>query len=81
MRAAVIALVLLAGCGKNPEQSQRVNASFTVDTLFTKDGCTVYRFYDAGSPRYFTNCSGSTSYRVPAGKSQTRPEEIPGGRP
>jgi hypothetical protein len=74
----LIALALLAGCSKDPETRQRVNSEFVVDTLFTKDGCTVYRFFDGGSARYFTNCRGSAAWEERHGKT-TRPVEVGGG--
>lgn len=80
----VAVLVLLAGCAREAERSAPAGREFTVDTLFTKDGCTVYRFYDAGYHRYFTNCSGSTmsSISISSGKTNfTGPDGIPGGRP
>jgi hypothetical protein len=56
------------------------NANIEVDTLFTHDGCTVYRFHD-GTYHYFVRCrdaqSASTLSRVPCGKNCTRPDEIP----
>jgi len=79
MKTTLIILALLcAGCAKQAETTASANASFEVDTLFTKDGCTVYRFFDAAHYRYFTNCSGSTSYETVYGKF-TRPEGVNGG--
>lgn len=71
---------MLTGCAKDPEQRQRVNARFDVDTLFTKDGCTVYRFDDNGHFHYFTNCSGATMSRESCGKNCTHDVSIAGGR-
>ena len=57
---------------------------FSVDRLFTHEGCTVYRFGDAGEYRYFTKCDGAASSSSswsetrPCGKSQCRDaREIP----
>lgn len=74
---SMIALAL-AACTKRPESSQQVNGSFEVDTLFTKDGCTVYRFFDTGYWRYFTNCKGATAWIEHEGK-RTSPTGIEGG--
>jgi hypothetical protein len=53
---------LLVGCAGEPEQTTPVSKDFKVDRLFTHEGCTVYRFEDAGYLRYFTNCQGGTSW-------------------
>lgn len=55
------ALLAIAGCDAKPAQESQRVGEFQVDTLFTKDGCTVYRFVDVRT-RYFTNCKGSTDY-------------------
>lgn len=58
----LIATFALAGCYKPAETSSTVGAgAFQVERLFTYDGCTMYRFEDAGYPRYFTRCESATS--------------------
>lgn len=57
-------------------QAQADRTDYQIVTLFTKDGCTLYRFYDMGHYRYFTSCNGSTATEHTAGKS-TFNEEIP----
>jgi hypothetical protein len=74
------ALVLMVGCTKTPETSTPVGREFTVDKLFTFEGCTVYRFGDAGAMRYFTNCSGVTNWTEQCGKNCARNMTIGGGR-
>ena len=69
---AILALALLAGCSKPAETSTSVGVKFVVDKLFTHEGCTVYRFEDAGYKRYYTNCQGSTSWKEDCGKNCTR---------
>ena len=69
---AIFALTLLAACGKPAETSTAVGKEFVVDKLFTHEGCTVYRFYDGGNSRYYTNCQGSTSWTEQCGKGCTR---------
>lgn len=69
----------LAGCMKDPEAVTHAGVGgFEVGRLFTHEGCTVYRFYDGGSARYFANCNGSaeTSWdrAVSCGKGCTRVE-------
>lgn len=75
---AITTIAIIVGCTP-PEatQSVGVDGKYKVETLFTVDGCTVYRFSD-GWARYFTNCSGTTMYSVPYNKS-SRPDSIPGG--
>ena len=68
----VFALLVLAACTKPAETSTPANANFAVDTLFTHHGCTVYRFYDGGHARYFTDCKGQTSWSETCGKNCTR---------
>ena len=55
-------ILILISCAKDPEQSTQVNGQFSVDKLFTKDNCTVYRFMDAGRYVYYTDCHGSTEW-------------------
>ena len=69
--ASMIAVLALVGCTKPAEKSSSVGREFVVETLFTHEGCTVYRFYDSGT-RYFTNCNGATEWRESAGKSTRR---------
>lgn len=37
------------------------NAAIPVDKLFTHEGCTVYRFRDAGYSHYYAKCAGGTA--------------------
>lgn len=82
----VAAVALLAGCQKAAEVSSPAGLEFNVDRLFTHDGCTVYRFRDAGSSRYFTRCVGASSevgWQEACGKGCSRMMNIPtaqGGR-
>lgn len=80
--AIVVMVLIISGCQKPAaERAQTNNTAFQVDTLFTKDGCTVYRFEDAGRSRYFVRCSVGntrTEWTESCGKSCTREVEIPG---
>jgi hypothetical protein len=78
---ALCLLALLVGCdgGRAPELSQPVGHGYEVERLFTHEGCTVYRFMERGGYRYFTNCSGSTSWTQSCGKNCSRPVEVSGG--
>lgn len=67
-------LVLLAGCEKEPLSVERVdNNEFSLDKLFTHDGCTLYRFYDGGRNHYYSDCRGRTTsaYSTSCGKGCT----------
>lgn len=75
------ALIVLAGCTKQAESTQQAGVEFTVERLFTVDGCTVHRFHDGGYARYFTNCKGSVSWERPCGKACKQPESVDGGQP
>ena len=82
---SLAALAMVAGCEKPAESVAHTGAGFTVERLFTHDGCTVYRFSDS-SKRYFTRCDGiaaqsTTTWQESCGKSYTRPVEVSGGRP
>lgn len=74
MKFVIIAVALfLVACGKiESESTQKAGIDATVEKLFTVDGCTVYRFIDSGSRRYFTNCKGSTQWTEGCGKNCSR---------
>lgn len=76
--ALALAMFALFGCEKQAEMSQPAGVGFQVDKLFTVDGCTVYRFDDAGR-RYFTDCKGSTEWRESCGKNCSRDAGVYGG--
>ncbi len=75
MKYLLLAMLVLAGCAKDPVSSSRTdNAEVGLDKLFTHDGCSVYRFYDAGHFHYWADCRGtvSTAYVQNCGKNCTR---------
>jgi hypothetical protein len=79
----LLAALGLTGCYNDAESTAgSSNAKFEVQRLFTVDGCTVYRFTDAGV-RYFANCRGSVSadHFASCGKNCTHrvTDEIPTG--
>jgi len=78
--SAIIA-VALSGCVKQPNGPTTQHGNFQVSTLFTQDGCTVYRFYDGGNMHYFANCPAGavTMQDVSCGKNCTRDEVISTG--
>lgn len=79
--AIALGLLALAGCEKQAETTTRAGVDFEVDKLFTIEGCTVFRFFDAGNFRYFTNCSGSTQWSESCGKNCTQDVGVEGGAP
>lgn len=54
----IFTTVLLVGCSRQ-QAVETNNPNFEIDKLFTKDGCDVYRFRDAGYPRYFVKCENA----------------------
>lgn len=77
--ACAVSLLLLAGCARQELSTARTdNPNFTPDRLFTQDGCTVYRFLDAGRYHYFATCPGSSlSHHYSCGKGCSREESFP----
>ena len=67
--AVLIAALALTACAKKAETSTQAGRDFVVEKLFTHEGCTVYRFLDGYNYRYFTNCSGSTTWNESRGKN------------
>ena len=66
MKEIVFALVVIVALGfvivlmgislhDSPAEKSAQASAFVVDTLFTHEGITVYRFYDIGKPIYFTS--------------------------
>lgn len=56
----VVFVLCMAGCAGQAETTKRVG-DFDVERLFDVDGCTVYRFRDAGYYRYFSRCGSRSS--------------------
>lgn len=63
----------LAGCAVDPVKVDGTNNNqVQVQTLFTKDGCTVYRFFDMGHAVYYVVCEGKSAMATwpqPEGKT------------
>lgn len=47
-----------------------------VGLLFERNGCSVYRFYDAGRPVYFSDCRGSITSEYRSGKTTLQQQTI-----
>jgi hypothetical protein len=76
--AAVVATLALAACAKEPtSRTATDNPDVPVETLFTHDGCTVYRFTDYGDAVHFAKCESGTatvSRQISCGKNCRREE-------
>ena len=69
-----IALISCQGEALKKEKTQ--NDDFSVELLFEKDGCKVYRFYDGGT-RYFVTSPGSVEWKEQRGKNNSVDITIP----
>lgn len=79
-RLALLLIVLaLSGCARDPVSTDHTdNQSVSVDKLFTHEGCSVYRFYDAGHYHYWADCRGdSIESSQTCGRNCTRTEGVP----
>ena len=76
---AVTAIVLaFKFAGNNPsEETKKVGfgETYTVEKLFTYEGCTVYRFNDHRTV-YYTNCNGETQSSHSCGKNCTATDNV-----
>lgn len=75
---AVSAILLCAeACDKAPQETIiSSNGAIKLDKLFVVDGCSVYRFVDAGANRYLTTCQGSVQSVTQCGKGCVERDEI-----
>lgn len=81
MRYVIILLAAMLTACQNAEPlvtSKTTNPTVKVDTLFTKDGCTIYRFEDRWEYHYFVKCENTSAVlsRQSCGKNCTREETI-----
>ena len=63
--------LFLTSCEPVPGQKVEITEGpkgAKVEKLFTVDGITVYRFYDAGEIVYFTNATGTIKYQTDDGE-------------
>jgi len=61
--AFAAAALALSGCARDAVETSRTdNPGLLVEKLFEHEGCTMYRFQDAGSYVYYSNCQGSTQF-------------------
>jgi hypothetical protein len=58
----LIPLLILAGCATTPMQTLSTNnPELQIDVVGKADGCTIYRFRDAGKNHYFVKCIEGTA--------------------
>lgn len=79
-KTIIIALLFIAaGCSGDAISTEK-KSDFTLELLFEKNGCKMYRFSDCGHYVYWSDCTGKTqySYTTHHGKSHTttRVEQI-----
>ena len=75
-------LITLVGCSPTPPQQtlKTSNPEFTVHMIGKVDGCTIYRFEDAGRSHYFVRCIEGSVHAMGiqgCGKNCTYADEIP----
>jgi hypothetical protein len=78
--ASLLTAVLAAGCSKEPEKIEHsTNPKIAIETLFSHDGCKVYRFEDGGRDHYFARCANSVdtsnTYTTSCGKGCVSTQE------
>jgi hypothetical protein len=72
----LLAVLAIAGCVKQEEgEAVTTNSNFKLERLFTHDGCTVYRFYDARY-RYYSDCRGAAAWSESCGKNCTSDQSV-----
>jgi hypothetical protein len=54
-------VVFITSCAGEAKESV-TDGDFTIELLFEKDGCNMYRFRDKGRYIYWSNCQGNTQY-------------------
>ena len=69
------------GCLSTPtvmSTTQTANPDYSVDLLFTHEGCSVYRFEDRGHGVYYVDCghSATTSQTLGCGRGCLRQETV-----
>ena len=81
----LIALALTACDPATPEerafrnkqiQEKAQQYDYQIVKLFTRDGCTLYRFNDQGHRVYYASCNGSTSHDYTCGKNETCEDHV-----
>lgn len=77
--ALLLSAMLLSGCYNAPEEVTATKNDYQVGKLFTVDGCSMYRFKDAGNYIYFSNCRGEvdSSYKRASKNSKTIHTRVP----
>lgn len=76
---ALLALGLFGCTNKAVETTQTNNVAIPIETLFKHDGCTMYRFLDAGNFHYFAKCGNTSTVSHTSGNARggSKHESIP----
>lgn len=67
--------LLLIGCDETkPISHEKTASGYTIQFIFEKDGCKVYRFRtgDSGTWIYYTDCRGNVQHTYKRGKQPKR---------
>lgn len=76
MLVVFVVTAMLAACGHSVHTEKTDNPDYQLETLFTRNGCTVYRFFDVRELHWFSDCTDAISHRMTAGKDQSRDETV-----
>lgn len=74
----LLTAMIVTGCGVEPAKESIQHGNFTVELLFTQDGCNMYRFYDGNKYVYWANCAGTvqSSYSTGGKHRRTHPQYV-----
>jgi hypothetical protein len=72
MKYIIIFIVacFISACKGDAKESTK-DGDFTIELIFEKDGCKMYRFRDAGDFIYWSNCEGRTEYEKTVSTGKT----------
>jgi hypothetical protein len=75
--SVLLVAVVLSGCVNEAQESVQTG-NFTIEFLFEKDGCKMYRFKDGRRYIYWSNCEGKVQadYNTKSGKTKDHVETI-----
>jgi hypothetical protein len=78
MHKLIIPVILCAFILSCKGKAQEVNQAgdFSVELLFEKDGCRMYRFKDGSQYIYWSNCSGKTFIQQQSGGKYSHTETL-----
>lgn len=59
---SLLAITMLSACENKPIEESKAG-NFTIELLFEKNGCKVYRFQDGARFIYWSDCTGKMEYK------------------